>query len=48
MIFNALITALTTRRVQEAKINFDAGKPSPFRFSNTSKFRQRQLRANMF
>lgn len=48
MIFNALITALSNKRFHESKITFEAGKTSPYRFASTSKFRQRQLRTNIF
>lgn len=43
MIFNALVNAVTVRQSPESKVIFVAGKPSPFKFSRTSRMRNRQL-----
>lgn len=48
MIYNALITALESKRSTETTLKFETGKPSPFRYASTSRMRQRTLRTNLF
>ena len=48
MIFNALITTLTTGTNSGGKVRFETGKMSPFRYSSSSKLRRRLQKTNSF